>query len=102
MKGIKTGGRVAGTPNRRTLEAMEVFGEFEFCPLEKILAELNKPGLSEELVINTCMKLMEFKFPKRKAIEYSRDLTSIPEEELIGELRDYIVAYERSKGVANG
>ena len=81
----KTGGRVAGTPNKRTLEALEVFGEF--CPLEEIIRKLNSPSIKQEIYLQTCIKLLEYKFPKRKAIEHSVGINERTDHELIESTR---------------
>jgi hypothetical protein len=94
MKGKKTGGRVVGSLNKRTVEAIEVFGAFDFCPLQKILEEMTKPGIPPELYMGTCMKLMEFKFPKRKAIENTVNLADMPMESLIEEAKSIIESVE--------
>ncbi len=96
----KTGGRAAGTPNKRTLEAIEVFGEYDFCPLEKLLERLKSPGISDELFTSTCLKLLDFKFPKRKAVEHSFGMLDRPVEELIAEAKHIIQNFE--KGLENG
>ena len=90
MRGKKTGGRVSGTPNKRTAEAIEVFEAHEFCPLEKTLKHLQSPGISSELYLSTCLKLMEFKFPRRKAVELSHDLKDVATEDLILEAKELI------------
>ena len=87
MKKKKTGGRVAGTPNKRSIEALEVFNAFEFCPLENILKELQSPVITPEMRLGTCLKLMEFKFPRRKAIEHTLDPSSLNNDDLLGETR---------------
>jgi hypothetical protein len=94
MRGKKTGGRRPGSLNRRSVEAIEIFGAFEFCPLEKILTELQRPGISQDLMLGTCIKLMEFKFPKRKAIEHTVDLDRLEKEELIAEAKKILKAIE--------
>ena len=93
----KHGGRKAGTPNKRSQEALQIFGELEFCPLKKVIERLKKPGISDELYTSTCVKLLEFKFPKRKAIEHSIGLEGKDEEELIRETKEFIAQYEASK-----
>lgn len=80
-KRTKAGGRTAGTPNKATLVALNVFGDF--CPLEKVLEKLRTEEVDCELYINTCLKLMKFKFPERKSVEHLIDPAILTEEELI-------------------
>lgn len=80
-KRTKAGGRVAGTPNKSTLVALDVFGDF--CPLGKVLEKLRTEEIDCELYINTCLKLMKFKFPERKSVEHLIDPSTFADEELI-------------------
>ena len=89
----KTGGRTAGAPNKRTLDAIEAFGEF--CPLQEIVEKLKKPGIRDDLYLQTCIKLLEYKFPKRKAIETFPDLNEASKESLLAEIREI---YEKETG----
>jgi hypothetical protein len=91
----KTGGRVAGTPNKRTIEALEVFELMEFCPLESVLKKLKEMNMDDELFISTCLKLMDYKFPRRKAIEHVSNLSSASTEELIAEAKMLISSHEK-------
>lgn len=102
-KRVKHGGRKAGTPNKRTIEALELFEELEFCPLEKLVERINKPGISDELFTSVCAKLLEFKFPKRKAIDHTINPGDLPDEELVTEARKLIEDYDKWKsGGSNG
>lgn len=92
----KFGGRKAGTPNKRSIEALELFNELEFCPLEKLVERIQKPGISDELYASVCTKLLEFKFPKRKAIEHTFDPSWLEDSELIEETKRLISEYERN------
>jgi hypothetical protein len=83
----KTGGRQKGTPNKRTLEAIDVFDELEFCPLREIIERLKKhgKGMDEKLYLDTCAKLAKFKFAERKAVEHSFDPKELSDSELLEE-----------------
>ena len=48
MKGKKTGGRVKGIPNRRTLDIQKVVAEGGITPLGFLLQELRDETLSRE------------------------------------------------------
>ena len=90
MSNEKTGGRSKGTLNKRTLEVLDVFGDF--CPLEEILRKLKDPMVNgnHDLVISTCLKLMKLKFPERKAIESSVSTSSLSDNELIKEAAEIL------------
>lgn len=90
----KTGGRVAGTPNKKSLQALEIFSAHDFCPLENIIQELKNPVVTPEIRLGTNLKLLEFKFPKRKAIEHTLDPSNLNNAELIEETRKVLESIE--------
>lgn len=83
----KTGGRQKGTPNKRTLEAIDVFEELEFCPLREIIDRLKKHGktMDEKLFLDTCGKIAKFKFAERKAVDMTIDPRELADKELLEE-----------------
>jgi hypothetical protein len=64
---IKIGGRVKGTPNRRTTELKGFFDSVNFSLPEEIYKLLDK--LTPEKRLDTLLKLLEYIYPKRKALE---------------------------------
>lgn len=67
----KTGGRKKGTPNRKTMLLRDTFENLGFdVPgrLYSLLSELSPREQAEIL-----LKLMEYLYPKRKAIELPHD-----------------------------
>lgn len=66
-------GRKAGTPNKKTEILLEIFEANEYCPAEEAVKILKDPKslLDDKDKISAHLKLMEFKFPKRKAVEHS-------------------------------
>lgn len=68
-KGLsKTGGRIKGTPNKNTLDLQEKLlssGVDVVIELTKLL-----PELPPELRVNTLLELMQYLYPKRKALEH--------------------------------
>jgi hypothetical protein len=94
-------GRPKGSPNKRTEQAIAIFGEFDFCPLEEILEKLKeldklskKNPLFLELYLNTCLKLMKFKFPERKAVEHTFDPRSAANDELLETTKMLLAEFE--------
>ena len=67
----KTGGRVKGTPNKRTADFMECLGDFD---LVGKLKELYYQTEDENLKAQILRTLMEYAYPKRKAVEMAADL----------------------------
>jgi hypothetical protein len=69
--GRKTGGRVAGTPNKRTQEVMERLDALGCDPIEGMarlaMDEANPPELRGRMFA----ELAQYVAPKRKAVEHS-------------------------------
>lgn len=62
-------GRQKGTPNKRTQELLELWEQFGYDPAKALNVLL--PELPPEVQANVHLKLMEYKYPKRKAIEHT-------------------------------
>lgn len=92
-KGAKTGGRKAGTPNKRTTDLLEVIGNYN--PLEALIniaGDKNTP-LDAKIKIN--LDLLPYIYPKRKAIE----LNDISENKRsIEETQKELIAYFNGDG----
>lgn len=71
----KTGGRQKGTPNNRTLALSDTLESLGFDPLPKLVELL--PNLTPEKQADVLLKLMEFIYPKRKAIDLTVDNTDV-------------------------
>ena len=71
--GRKTGGRVAGTPNKRTIEVMERLEALGCDPIEGMakiaMDEANPPELRGRMFA----ELAGYVAPKRKAVEHSAE-----------------------------
>lgn len=76
-EGNKTGGRVKGVPNKRTLTVIETAEEMGVNPIEFLClvmkAEVDKlkdvPTLDQRIA--AAKELASYMFPKRKAIEHT-------------------------------
>lgn len=97
-KGIKTGGRKKGTPNRRSLEIGARLATLDFDPTTELVKELKKPVIpteDENGVLQVFCKdrakilmgLHEYLYAKRKPLEETEDDGTIditPDEEIEG------------------
>ncbi len=63
----KTGGRIKGTPNKRSLDFIEILNRHNINLVEEILNEL--PQLAKRERINIYLQLLPFLYPKRKALD---------------------------------
>jgi len=74
MLGQKTGGRVAGTPNKnRRAYLQEVYGKYPgFNPLLSIL-ELAEKTESEQVKLTCYKELAKYIFPPLQAVSHSCD-----------------------------
>lgn len=81
-------GRKPGTPNKKTIALLEIFEQFDFCPAEKVVELLldKTADLIPKERADLYMKLMEFKFPKRKSIEHTGANGSDLLNRIIGEI----------------
>jgi hypothetical protein len=70
-KGFKTGGRTAGTPNKRTQDVIERLAALNCDPIEGMariaMDEANAPELRGRMF----SELAQYVAPKRKAVEHS-------------------------------
>ena len=69
--GKKTGGRVAGTPNRRTVELQDRLDALGIDPVLGLAQIANDPAASIDLKARVHCELMAYLYPKRKALDMS-------------------------------
>jgi hypothetical protein len=76
-------GRQKGTLNKKSQVLMEIFEAADYCPAVELLKIVKgeKTGerillLEDKEIADIHMKLMEYKFPKRKAVEHSGTVTN--------------------------
>ena len=69
--GRKTGGRTAGTPNKRTLNVMERLDELGCDPIEGMAKIALDPQNPVELRARMFSDLAQYVAPKRRAIDHS-------------------------------
>jgi hypothetical protein len=67
--GFKTGGRVKGTPNRRTVEVIEKLESLGCDPIEGMAKLAMDPSNAPELRGRMFAELAQYIAPKRKALE---------------------------------
>ena len=103
MKGLKTGGRKAGTPNKQTQELQTIAEEFSVEPFKFLLMVMNNdlvglglkkemgPGDEYEFVkdipfplrMRAAMELCTYLYPKRKAVEIRNEEPTEPPKFII-------------------
>ena len=64
-KGIKTGGRKKGTPNKKTRELLDL----NYCPVEELLKLAKRKNITIEQAITIHKALLPYFYPQRKAID---------------------------------
>jgi len=69
--GHKTGGRTAGTPNRKTKEAAELLASLGHNPIEAMVEIARNQRASLELRGRMNAELAHYVYPKRKSVEHS-------------------------------
>ena len=70
-RGRKTGGRVAGTPNRRTEELVTRLEALGVDPVSGLAMIANDPTASLDLRARVQMELLGYMYPKRRSIDVS-------------------------------
>jgi len=68
--GRKTGGRAAGTPNRRTRDVQELLDLLDCDPIQGMARIAMNPKTRLELRGRMFAELAQYLYPKRKAVEH--------------------------------
>lgn len=76
-KGIKTGGRKIGTPNKNSQDLTAFLDGSNVNIAEKLLKLL--PKLRPEKQADVLLKIMEYLYPKRKSVEVKADGGNYPD-----------------------
>ena len=66
-KGIKTGGRKKGTPNKKTTELMELLGDYN--PIQRLIEIAKDENTSLDMQVKINLDLLPYIYPKRKSID---------------------------------
>jgi hypothetical protein len=91
-KGTKTGGRQKGTPNKATAQLVDIFSEKGLMVPERLCELL--PELEPKDQAKVLTELMQYLYPKRKAVEHSFNAADLDDGELI---KEAIAAIEHFK-----
>ena len=67
--GIKTGGRLSGTPNKRTQDLQQRLESLGVDPVMGLAAIANDDAAPLELRARVQIELLSYLFPKRKALD---------------------------------
>ena len=70
-QGRRTGGRVAGTPNKRTEELVLRLEALGVDPVEGLAMIAKDPTVSVDLRARVHIELLAYMYPKRKALDLS-------------------------------
>jgi len=73
MLGRKTGGRTAGTPNRKTREVAELLRSLNCDPIEGMVQIAQNENCTMELRGKMFSELAQYLYPKRRATELSAE-----------------------------
>ncbi|MDP8991215.1 MAG: hypothetical protein M3N41_14185 [Acidobacteriota bacterium] len=76
--GHKTGGRITGTPNRKTTEVAALLESLNCNPIEGMVQIAQNPDASLELRGKLFSDLAKYVYPHRKAIEHSGEVVAVP------------------------
>ncbi len=84
--GQKTGGRVKGTPNKKTAEILDILAGLKCDPIAGMVHIAENLDLEISVRLNAYKELAQYAYPKRKAIEYTGNIEIISHEEALAEL----------------
>lgn len=76
--GVKTGGRRKGTPNKRTNEFAEKFDQMAekyADPVEVLFSMIADDEADNSVKRSAAAELLQYRYPKRKAIEHSGEIS---------------------------
>lgn len=81
----KTGGRVAGTPNKRTMDIQQRLDELKCDPIEGMATIAMNADNAPELRGRMFSELAQYVAPKRKAIEHAIEPVQIQARQVLYE-----------------
>ena len=70
-----TAGRKKGTKNRATRNLEELFNELGYDPADELHKLVVDPATDTALRTRINLELMQYKYPKRKALEHTGEIT---------------------------
>ena len=86
MLGKKTGGRVAGTLNRRTADAVALLEGLGCSPLESMAKIADDENVDVAIRLSALKDLASYLYPKRKAIELDTLVSVLSHEQALAYL----------------
>ena len=90
--GYKTGGRVKGTPNKRTQDLTERLAELGCDPVEGMARLAMDPNSSPDLKGRMYAELAQYVYPKRRAVEQTviDPKDEMTEEEILTKIQEIL------------
>jgi hypothetical protein len=79
-QGFKTGGRVAGTPNRKTADVAALLEGLGCSPLESMAKIADDENVDVAIRLSALKDLASYLYPKRKAIELDASVSVLSHE----------------------
>lgn len=82
-QGFKTGGRVAGTPNRKTADAAALLEGLGCSPLESMAKIADDENVDVAIRLSALKDLASYLYPKRKAVELNASVLALSHEDAL-------------------
>lgn len=79
----KTGGRIKGTPNRKTADIQELLESLDCSPIEGMARIANDENVDISIRFSAYRELAQYVAPKRKAMELSASFNVLSHEEAL-------------------
>lgn len=78
--GAKTGGRIKGTPNKRTTDIQEMLESLGCSPLESMAKIADDENVDVAIRLSALKDLASYLYPKRKAVELNASVDIMSHE----------------------
>lgn len=80
-QGFKTGGRIAGTPNRKTADVAALLEGLGCSPLESMARIADDATVDVSIRLSALKDLASYIYPKRKAVEINASVEVLKSHE---------------------
>lgn len=81
--GAKTGGRIKGTPNRKTADIQELLDGLGCSPIEGMARIANDENVDISIRFSAYRELAQYVAPKRRSIDISASVNVLSHEEAL-------------------
>jgi hypothetical protein len=81
--GFKTGGRVKGTPNKKTTDVQQLLENLNCNPIEGMARIAENIEIDIGIRLNAYKELAQYMFPKRRAVDLNASVNVLSHEDAL-------------------